>query len=431
MEAGLWQAVLFFLFIVLSAFFSGSESALFSLSDSDLHKIRENQEKRKSYARVAKLLNRPGKLLNAILIGNTIVNVAAATVAALFTSRMFQGQETLIFLGEVVLVTLILLIFSEVSPKVLAVRHSLSFSLAVSFPLSLVVGLLTPLALVMNRVTRGVALILRLRQDREFIREEEFKILFEVGEAGGALQPSEREMIHSIFEFRDTTVKEVMIPRMDMQAVEKEIPVQELFTIIKSQGHSRIPVYNENVDDIIGILHVKDLLQINAPEKAFPPLANLVREAYFVPEGKLIDELLRDFQRQRIHMAIVVDEYGGTAGLVTLEDIIEEIVGEIMDEYDVEPPLYRKIGENRWLVDGKISIEDLNEELDLSVPEEEEFESLAGFILQLLGHIPEPPEEVRYGNLLLKVENVEGRRIQKVIIQLLEQEQESDLNEGK
>jgi putative hemolysin len=212
-------------------------------------------------------------------------------------------------------------------------------------------------------------------------------------------------------------VKEVMVPRMDMVRVEKNTPIDKVLAIVKEKGHSRIPVYDGKVDNIVGILVVKDLLPYMRGRREIPMLLDLVRKAYFVPESKMIGELLREFQKERIHMAIVVDEYGGTAGLVTLEDVIEEIVGEIRDEYDKEKPLFREIDERTWIVEGKIGIEELNDALGFHIPTEEDFESLGGFIFHLLGRIPQEKEQVEYDDLLLTVEKVRRQRIEKVRVE--------------
>jgi len=354
-----------------------------------------------------------------ILIGNTVVNVAAATVAALFTSRFLHGRKFETsggILVEIAVVTLVILIFSEVSPKVFAVRQAIPFALRVSFPLKAIVRCLIPVSFLLEKLTRGVSSFLGVRKESLFVDEEELKTLFEVGEEKGALDRSEKEMIHSIFEFRETIVKEVMVPRMDIVGVEKNTPLEEILTLVKEKGHSRIPVYEDKIDNIVGILFVKDLLPIMKGKKEVPQLMDLVRKAYFVPESKMIDELLKEFQRERIHMAIVVDEYGGTAGLVTLEDVIEEIVGEIRDEYDREKPLITRVDENAWLVEGKINIEELNEELDLEIPIEEDYGSLGGFIFSLMGRIPKEKEEVRYKDVRLTIERVQRQRIKTVRI---------------
>jgi CBS domain containing-hemolysin-like protein len=354
-----------------------------------------------------------------ILVGNTIVNVAASTVAALYVSRYlpqegFQTGGSIIIM--IVVVTLIILIFSEVSPKVFAVKQATPFALTVSLPLTIAVYLLTPFSFIFGKIASGFSSLFGLRKEAPFVNEEEFKTLIEVGEEKGTLDSTEREMIHSIFEFRETTVKEIMIPRMDMVCLEKDTPIEEVLSIVKEKGHSRIPVYDESIDNIAGTLFVKDLLPYMKEKKQVPPLLDLVRKPYFVPESKMIDELLREFQKERVHMAIVVDEYGGTAGLITLEDVLEEIVGEIRDEFDKEKPLLRKVDEHSWLVEAKINIEELNETLNMDIPTEEDYESLGGFIFSLIGRIPQDKEEIQYRDLILIVEKVHGQRIKRVRI---------------
>ena len=420
MESDLWLSIfIFFGLIILSAFFSGSESAYFSLSEIDIGRLKEEKEKSRSVRRVLSLLENPRRLLMSILIGNTIVNVAAATVAALFADKIISGERissTSRILIEIVVVTLIILIFSELSPKVFAIKRAARFSRLVSLPLLFIVKIFSPLSLMFEKITGSVSSLLRIRSESIFFNREEFKTLFEVGEEKGTLGTTEKEMIHSIFEFRETTAKEVMVPRMDMVCVEKNTPIEKVLSLVKEKGHSRIPVYDGNIDNIVSILFVKDLLPYMKGKKKIPELLDLGRPVYFVPESKMLYDLLREFQRDRIHMAIVVDEYGGTAGLVTLEDVIEEIVGEIHDEYDKEKPLIRQLDENTWIADGKIDIEDLNEALGIDFPTEEDYESLGGFIFSLLGRIPNEKEEIRYQNILLIVEKIQRQRIKKVRI---------------
>ena len=420
MEVDVWLSVfLFIVLLVFSAYFSGSESAFFSLSELDLQRLKDQEKKSHQARRILFLLKKPKRLLTCILIGNTIVNVAAATVAALSLSPVLHhigiGQEGGILL-EIIIVTLVILIFSEVSPKVFAVKQPIPFAALVSIPMIMIVKGLTPLAWIFENLSKGISHTLGIKKELAFATEEELKTLIEVGEDEGALDKSEREMIHSIFEFRETMVKEVMIPRIDMMCVDKNMPLDEVLTLVKEKGHSRIPVYDEKVDNIKGVLHVKDLLPFMGGINQLPNLLDLVRKALFVPESKLIDELLREFQKERTHMAIVVDEYGGTAGLVTLEDVIEEIVGEIRDEYDKEKPLIEQIDNNNWMVDAKIDIEDFNEALGFQIPAEEDYESLGGFIFSLLGRIPKEKEEVEYNGSRLIVEKVQRQRIVRVRI---------------
>ncbi|MBN2030146.1 HlyC/CorC family transporter [bacterium] len=416
--------ILFVVLILLSAFFSGSEAAYFSISKLDKNHLQEQDNKSGSAIRVLKLLDKPKRLLMSILIGNTIVNVAAATIAALFTHRylnvgmMGTGSGIIIEIG---VVTMVILIFSEVSPKVFAVRQSIRFAQLVALPLMGVVKIFSPFSKLFEKLADRLSSLFRVHGEAPFVDHDDLITLFKLGEEKGALDQDEREMIHSIFEFRDTAVKEIMVPRMDMVCADKTASIEEILTLVKEKGHSRIPIYNETVDDIVGILFVKDLLPYKKDEKEIPGLASLVRKAYFVPESKMIDELLKEFQRERIHMAIVVDEYGGTAGLITLEDVIEEIVGEIRDEYDSEKPLIQKINDTNWIVDGKINIEELNDTLNLEIPSEEDYESLGGFIFSLMGRIPNEKEEIKYQKLKLVIEKVLRQRIKKVRIVLEDQ----------
>ncbi len=411
MDVHLWLPIAAFVALVLfSAFFSGSESALFSLTEIDLRKLKDKKEKSPSVKRILFILKNPARLLNVILIGNTVINVAAATIAALFSHN--QWPDFMSHRGvwaQIIIVTFVLLIFSEVTPKILAIRNPLSFSQRVSLPLVLIVRILGPIAFVFEKFTA----LIRIRKNVPFINEEELKTLFDVGEENGHLDENEREMIHSIFEFGDTQVREIMVPRTDMVRVEKNTTLDEVLDIVREKGHSRIPVFDDKVDNITGILHVKDLLPY-MNSRNIPPISELARKAYFIPESKMIDDLLREFQQERIHMAIVVDEYGGTAGLITLEDIIEEIVGDIHDEYDKEKPLIQKVEESVWLVDSKISIEELNDEIDISLPIDEEYESLGGFILRLTGRIPDARESFEYEGVQLVIEKVDSNRIQMV-----------------
>jgi putative hemolysin len=431
LEIESWLYVVsFILLLILSAFFSGSESAYFSLSEFDLERLKDEKEKSGSTKHILSLLSKPRRLLLCILAGNTIVNVAAATVAAFFIERTIRrgaiAGHTGILL-EIIVVTFIILVFSEVSPKVFAIKQSLKFARVTSLPLKLIVFLLFPIVFVFEKIANGFSNLFHVRKELPFVTEEELKTFIDIGEEKGTLDKAEREMIHSIFEFRETTVKEVMVPRIDMHCIEKNLSIQDVMTLVKEKGHSRIPVYNEKVDDIIGILFVKDLLPFLTGEKVLPDLEMLVRKPYFVPESKLIDELLKEFQKERIHMAIVVDEYGGTAGLITLEDVIEEIVGEIRDEYDREKPLIRKIDTQSWLIDAKINIEELNDRLGFKIPTDEDYESLGGFIFSLTGSIPAEKESVGYGDLNIVIEKVQGRRIKSVrIIQKNEEVHKQD-----
>jgi len=411
------RIIVFLILIVLSAFFSGSEAAFFSLSKEMIDSLRESSSR--AAHRIVQLLARPRFLLITILVGNTVVNVAAATIAALLTadlSSYLNFSPEIAIIIEVVVVTLILLIFSELTPKVFAVKKAYQFATTVSIPLQLLGYTLYPAVLILDKFPTLLSGLLATRVKKHLLSKEELKTLIEVSEEKGALEQEEKEMIHSIFEFSKTTVREVMVPRIDMVCVDKSISLSKLIEIIKSKGHTRIPLYDEKVDNILGIIHAKELLPFINNQSQEVNLVALARPALFVPESKPIDELLKDFKVEKQHMAIVVDEYGGTAGLITLEDVIEEIVGEIQDEYDTEKPLYKKIDDNHFLVDAKIDLDELNEALNMNLPVDQNYESLGGFIFSLTGAVPEKGEVIKYKNYKFVIEKIDRNRIIEVLV---------------
>jgi len=269
----------------------------------------------------------------------------------------------------------------------------------------------------LNTLTHWLTHTLKLAKNKSLLSEEELKTLVDFGEEKGTLEEEEKEMIHSIFEFGETSVKEIMIPRIDMISISSTAEIDELLSLIKEHLHSRMPVYKETVDNIIGVVYAKDLLPfINTIKSQDTSIEKLTRPAYFVPEQKKIDELLREFQSEKIHIAIVVDEYGGTSGLVTLEDIIEEIVGEIQDEYDTDLPLHRRISENIFVVDGSMPLEEINAELNLDLPTEEGVETIGGFLFGLFGSVPKEKEIAKYNGYEFIIEKIVERRIKQVRI---------------
>ena len=411
--------LLFSLLLSFSAFFSGSETAFFSLSSATIDKFRNSDKA--SEKRAAKLMDRPRQLLITIVLGNTIVNVTIASIAAILTTQIcsaLEFNEKIGIIIDVVVVTLTILILSEVVPKVIAVRNSQTFSRLSGGLLLIIFYLLYPIAYLFSQFTRFLQRKMGLSQEKMFLSAGELKTLVDVGEEHGTLQKDERAMIHSIFEFGETTVKEIMIPRTDMITVSTDTDLSKLMDLVKIKLHSRIPVYKERIDNIIGLLYLKDLLPyLSKRQGGIVDLEKLVRPAYFVPEQKKIDELLREFQKERMHMAIVVDEYGGVAGLATMEDVIEEIVGEIQDEYDKESPLFKEIAEDIYLVDGRMTIEEINEELHLNLPIEEGIETISGFILSILGSLPKEKETIEFNGYQFVVERVARNRILKVRIE--------------
>ena len=421
-----------FILLFLSALFSGSETAFFSINNV----LRNRLEKRetKSSNRVLNLLRKPRLLLISILIGNTLVNVTAASLAAILaTSLCLQAglsKEIGVFIN-VVVVTFFILVVSEITPKIMAVKNPITFATRVSPFIATTYYLFFPASLLLDRGISFFHHLFKLKESEEeaFLQSSEFQTLLEIGEEQGELEEEEREMIHHIFEFGDTTVREIMVPRTDMVCISADDTLEELLDLIKTRGHTRIPVYKESIDHIQGIINAKDLLPLISNNRKKVDLLELARPAIFVPESKKIDDLLRYFQSERQHLAIVVDEYGGTSGLVTLEDVIEEIVGEIRDEYDKEPALYRKLSDDSYIVNAKIDIESLNEILDINLPESDEYDTLGGFILENIGSVPSEKDRLVHGEYELVMEKVEKNRIVWVKItrkpELAEQKQES------
>jgi putative hemolysin len=385
----LGEALLFLLLLAMSAFFSSSETAYFSLNKLQIKELGEGDDS--AGQRAARLLARPQRLLVTLLVGNMVANISAATLATIIAGELALAGNLMlewVIPVQVVVVTLVLLLASEVTPKALASRHNESIARTASLPLVGAQVLLWP-------VVRPVLAFTHQMQrrvqgpDRLLYTSDELKTLVETGQEEGRLEEDEKKLIHSIFEFGETTVREVMVPRIDMVCLPHDSGFEEAVDLIRREGHSRIPMYRERVDNVVGILYAKDLIPFLQQDEAPQTLEQLARLPYFVPEGKKIDELLREFQTNHIHMAIVVDEYGGTAGLVTLEDILEEIVGEIQDEFDTEAPPWRRTADDGWVLDSGMLLEDVNALLEEEVlPTVEDYETLGGFIYELAGEVP-------------------------------------------
>ncbi len=366
-------------------------------------------------------MENPKELLITILTGNSLVNIAVAVIAAVFTLRICARTGFPAALGltiEVIIISGVILILGEITPKIVALKHARKWALWAALPLDVTRRLLLPITYVLNLLSGGVSRALGVERKRLNLSEDEIKTLIEISEERGELEQEEKEMIQGIFEFSETTVREIMVPRVDIISLPVTATLQDVIRVVNTEGHSRIPLYQEHLDNIAGIIHVKDLLPHLGEGDMKLDLASLMRKANFVPEGKKIDELLRQFQREKFHMAIVVDEYGGTAGLVTLEDVLEEIVGEIQDEYDSETPLFQRLDENTLIADARIGVYELNELLgERLIPEEEDYETLGGFIFSRTGNLPRPKETIEYGDFRFVVEELSGKRIGKIRIE--------------
>ena len=414
MEDPLSLSIFFLVLLSLSALFSGSETAFFSINAIMSKQLME--EKNSSAKRVLFLLSQPRRLLISILIGNTLVNVSAASMSAILTTRLSAraglDPKITLFLN-IVVVTFLILVFSEISPKIFAVKNAKRFAKNVSLFVFVLYYLLFPFSWILEKSINWLTYVFKVRESKEerFFHSDEFQALLDLSEEQGELEEEEKEMIHSIFEFGDTIVREIMVPRTDVVCIPGDADIHELVALIKARGHTRIPVFEESIDKILGIINAKDLLPIISSSGDQLDIKTLARPAIFVPESKKIDDLLRLFQKERQHMAIVVDEYGGTAGIVTLEDVIEEIVGEIRDEYDQEQTLVKMIDENHYLVNAKIDIESLDELISINIPVKDDYDTLGGFILEQTGTVPEPNQVIHFNDYQLTIDKVENNRI--------------------
>ena len=432
MDANLTTELIFLVVLIaLNAFFSASEIAVISVPKLRLKQLSEGGNKTAEV--LYQLADDSSRFLATIQIGVTFlgfllsasaaVSLSGGLTAALATVPVpfiAQSAQALAVGLITIVLALVTLIFGELAPKSIALAHSERIALAVAHPITLLARLASPLVRFLVWATNLVAKPFggQPRRGLPIVTEEEIKTLVDAGEESGMLEEDEKEMIYSIFEFGETLAREVMVSRVDIVALDAETPLMDAMDVIIKHNHSRVPVYQDNIDNVIGVLYAKDLLKVlreKGREAANQiKLSDIVRPAAFTPESKKVDELLEDMQKRRIHMAIVIDEYGGTAGLVTIEDILEEIVGEIQDEYDqAEEALIQDLGENEWLIDARANLSDINDLLKCNIPIDES-DTLGGFIYESLGKVPLPGDEVQHEDLLLKVVNVAGRRIGKI-----------------
>jgi CBS domain containing-hemolysin-like protein len=376
------------------------------------------EQGRKGAHRLLRIVEDPSPYMNVLLLVRIALQVTATALAAVAATRRFDEVGEV---GVIAAVTVAIFVLVEAVPKTYSVQARDRVALLLARPVSALGRALKPLGKLLILLTNAIMIPLPGRglPKGPFITEEEIREMVDVAaEDSKAIEEEERELIHSIFEFGDTVVREVMVPRPDMITVRSDAGLNEALETVLGAGYSRIPIYEGDTDNIIGVLYAKDLLKRIHESGGESKVESLGRAAFFVPEQKKVSELLREMQQQRVHMAIVVDEYGGTAGLVTIEDLIEEIVGEIVDEYDQEEPLVEPLDETTIRVDAKMAIDEVNELLDANLPHEE-WDTVGGLVFGLTGRVPAPGETVRFDSLEFKTERVTGRRIQKVVISKL------------
>ena len=406
------QIGLLIVLLLGSGFFSASETSLMSLSKIRIRYMEE--EGVKGAKLVSSLIEKSSDLLSSILVGNNVVNIAATSVStSLFISIFGDGGVAI----ATAVMTVLVLIFGEITPKTIAANSPEKIAVIVSKPISIIMKITKPIVWVFNLLTGIIFKIMGIENDgvKPFITEEESKAMVNVSHEEGVLEIEEREIINNVFQFGDMQAKEAMIQRLDMVAVNIEDSYDEIIELFKSEKLSRLPVYQESIDDIVGILNIKDIIFLSDEEIQNFNIKNYVREAFFTYEFKKITQLLEEMKKEKTQMAIVVDEYGGTAGLLTIEDLVEVIVGDIDDEYDEEEEEIVKINDNEYLVEGSTKISDVNEQLGINL-ESEEFDSIGGFIIGYLKRIPEENEIIEVEDVKFKVESIDKNRINKIRI---------------
>ena len=406
-----------FLLLIISAFISGSEVALFSLSQKDVDDV-VNEDSNKGNL-IQKLLQTPKKLLATILVANNFVNIAIVILFSSFSGQLFGGIASPLvrFVLEVILVTFMILLFGEVLPKIYANRNNVHFTKIVVVPISILDKLLSPISIPMRNailyiekklnVQKGNFSVDQLSQALELTHQSETTV-------------EEQKILEGIVTFGSTEVKQVMIPRIDVFAINIEDDFTAVLPNIVEKGYSRIPVYRDNIDQIEGVLFIKDLIPY-IDETVFT-WQSLIRKPFFVPENKKLDNLLKDFQAMKNHLAVVVDEYGGTCGIITLEDVLEEIVGDISDEFDDDDVTYTQIDDNNYLFEGKTSLKDFYRVVDIEEDAFEdskgEAETLAGFLLEISGNFPKKKHKITFNGIIFTIENIDKRRIKQVKVTL-------------
>lgn len=421
------ELMLLVLLIALNAFFAASEIALISLNENKLRYMAEEGNKKAS--QLLKILGDPSKFLATIQIGITLAGFLASAFAAdtfaeplveLIKKTQIPVSETVLKNIAVIFITLVLsyftLIFGELVPKRLAMKKTETISFFVVSPLIALSTVTSPFVKLLSVSTNFVVRLFGIdpAAEEEMVTEEEIRMLVDVGEEEGAIDENEREMINNIFEFDNKEVCDIMTHRTEIVGIPITASIKEIMDIVKEAKFTRYPVYEENIDDIIGILNIKDFIQLTEDRNDFC-LKNIIRQPYYVPSSKKADELFRELQSTKTHMAVVIDEYGGTAGIVTIEDLLEEIVGNIFDEYDEEEKEFEKLDENTFIISGVTSLDRVTEVLDVDLPVDD-YDTLSGFIIGQLGRIPEEGEtpEVEFEEIVFKVEKVEEKRIARV-----------------
>ena len=425
-DSSIWYGIIAGL-IVLSAVFSSAETAFLSTNRIRMRNLAEDGDKRAML--VMSMLEKQNKLISSLLVGNNIVNISASAIATKVATDIFNDAGVGIATG---VMTLLVLVFGEVIPKNLAAAHAESWAMTVAPFIRAVSIALAPIVLLMTLLSDGMVKFSKKYDDDDdpTITEDEFRLLVNVGQEEGVFDESESEMINSIMEFDEIVVKEIMVPRIDIVGIDGEDSINEALRLIIDGGHSRIPVYEDSIDNIVGILYAKDIFAHLGEDFDKLQVKTLIRQAYYIPETKKVDDLLEELRMKKVHMAVILDEYGGTSGLITIEDLLEEIIGDIQDEFDVEEDLIVMQSDAVLVADARTPISDVEEafdiELDQEILDDSEADTIGGLVFEHLGGIPEKGDEVTIDRFHIRVVDVEGRRITKVEVLLLPSKEQDD-----
>lgn len=416
------QLVCLVVLIGMSAFFSSAETSMVTVNRIRIMNLAEEGNRRAKT--LLKVVDDSGKMLSAILIGNNIVNISASALATVLATKWLGSSGAGVATG---IVTLLVLVFGEITPKTLATVNSEKIALAYANIIYGLMKVLTPVIFIVNKLARGVLRLLGVDPDAktDTMTENEFRTIVDVSHEDGVIESEERQMVCNVLDFGDSLAKDVMVPRVDMVFAHVDATKEELIEIFKEEKFTRLPVYDESIDDVIGIINMKDLLLYNNNMEFH--IKDILREAFFTYEYKKTSELMVEMRKDAINIAIVLDEYGATAGLVTLEDLLEEIVGEIRDEYDEdEENLIQKVEENQYLIEGSMKLDDVNDALGLSL-HSEDYDSLGGLIIELLDRLPEEHEAVTTEDgISLEVARIDKNRIDKVKMIVPEKEEQEE-----
>ena len=407
--------------LALSAFFSSSETAMMAVNKI---RVRNLADAGLSSAQtLMKVLDNQPKMLSAILIGNNIVNISASSLATILVTRAFGDMYVGVGTG---ILTLLVLIFGEITPKTSATLYSETMALRFAKPIYMIMQVLTPVIFIVDKLSQGVLRLLHVdpNKKQDAITEDELRTIVEVSHEEGVIESDEKKIIYNVFDFGDSVAKDIMVPRIDMTFIDVDATFSEVIEVFREVKYTRYPVYEETTDNVIGIINIKDLL-LTENQKKFC-IRDYLREPLYTYEFKKTAELMVELRKTQNNIAIVLDEYGATAGLITLEDMLEEIVGEIRDEYDEdEEDLIRRIGPREYVVEAAMKLDDLNDQLGLDL-ESEDYDSIGGFIIGLLDHLPEEGEEVTHKTLRFVVDKVDRNRIDKIHLYIQEEETESE-----